>query len=146
METDPRSPVCLAPHFSFLPIDSSKGEIRLLKIEPGRDGEVIQCSYRLTTVNGDIQYETLSYVWGDLNANKSIIVEGTEVGLTDNLFNALSRIRHASEPRYIWVDALCINQEDGAEKMSQVDMMHKIFSESLRGRKRRAGRDPAAVG
>ncbi|KAI1363151.1 HET-domain-containing protein [Xylaria arbuscula] len=108
METDPRSPVCLAPHFSFLPIDSSKGQIRLLKIEPGRDGEVIQCSYRLTTVNGDIQYETLSYVWGNLNANRSIVVEGTEV------------------------DALCINQEDSAEKMAQVDMMHKIFSECAR--------------
>ncbi|KAI0521696.1 HET-domain-containing protein [Xylaria bambusicola] len=129
MDTDPRSPVCLAPHFAFLPIDSNKGEIRLLKIELGRYGEVIKCSYRLTTVTGDVQYETLSYVWGDLQVDKTIIVEDTEVGLTDNLFNALTRIRHETELRHLWVDALCINQEDGAEKTAQVDMMHKIFSE-----------------
>ncbi|KAI0542795.1 heterokaryon incompatibility protein-domain-containing protein [Xylaria digitata] len=63
-----------------------------------------------------------------MDRNRIIIVEGTEVELTDNLFDAVTRIRHETEARLLWVDTLCINQEDGAEKMAQVDMMHKIFS------------------
>ncbi|KAI0418994.1 heterokaryon incompatibility protein-domain-containing protein [Xylaria grammica] len=57
------------------------------------------------------------------------MVEGTEAELTDNLFDAITRIRHETELRYLWVDALCINQQDGAEKTAQVDMMHRIYSD-----------------
>ncbi|KAI1350567.1 HET-domain-containing protein [Xylaria sp. FL0043] len=132
MDTDPRSPVCLAPHFAFLPIDSSQGQIRLLKIDPGREHEVIRCSYRISTVhNDDVPYETLSYVWGRMEGHRTIMVEGTQAELTDNLFDALTRIRHETEPRYLWVDALCINQEDGAEKTAQVDMMHRIYRDCV---------------
>ncbi|KAF2967031.1 hypothetical protein GQX73_g6557 [Xylaria multiplex] len=131
MDTDPRSPVCLAPHFKFLPIDSSKGQIRLLNIAPGRAGEVIRCSYQIASVHENVPYETLSYVWGEMEGNQTIVVEGTEVELTDNLFDAVTRIRHETEARLLWVDALCINQEDGAEKTAQVDMMHKIYSDCV---------------
>ncbi|KAI0909235.1 heterokaryon incompatibility protein-domain-containing protein [Ustulina deusta] len=66
-----------------------------------------------------------------MEGRRTIIVEGTEAELTDNLFDALTRIRHETQPRHLWVDALCINQEDGAEKTAQVDMMHKIYSNCL---------------
>ncbi|KAJ2979492.1 hypothetical protein NUW58_g7184 [Xylaria curta] len=128
MDTDPRSPVCLAPHFQFLEIDSNRGQIRLLEIAPGRGVEPIRCSYQIATADDETPYQTLSYVWGKMDGKKSIVVDSTEVELTDNLFDALMRIRHETEPRYLWVDALCINQEDGVEKTAQVNMMHKIYS------------------
>ncbi|KAI0450014.1 HET-domain-containing protein [Xylaria acuta] len=128
MDTDPRSPVVLAPHLEFLPIDSRRGQIRLLQIAPGQVGEPIRCSYQIASVDENVPYQTLSYVWGEMGGNRTIIVEGTEAELTDNLFDALARIRHETKPRHLWVDALCINQQDGDEKTAQVNMMHRIYA------------------
>ncbi|KAI1114135.1 HET-domain-containing protein [Nemania sp. NC0429] len=128
MDTDPRSPVVLAPHFEFLPIDSSQGQVRILNIAPGKPGDIIKCSYEVVNVDDDdAAYETLSYVWGVMDGNRTAIIDGTKADLTDNLFAALTRIRHESETRRLWIDALCINQQDAAEKMAQVNMMRKIY-------------------
>ncbi|KAI0203332.1 HET-domain-containing protein [Astrocystis sublimbata] len=146
METDPRSPVVLAPHLEFLPIDSSRGQIRLLQIAPGRTGAPIRCSYQISAVDGDVPYQTLSYVWGAMDGNKMISVEGTAAEVTDNLFAALTRIRHAAEPRHLWVDALCINQQDGDEKTAQVNMMHKIYANCVQCNLWMGNIDAAAIG
>ncbi|KAI1127228.1 HET-domain-containing protein [Nemania abortiva] len=126
-----RSPVRLAPDFEFPPIDSSQGQIRLLKIAPGKAGEPIRCVYEISSVDGNVPYETLSYIWGRGDRTKPVVVQGTEAQLTDNLFAALSRIRHETQIRFLWVDALCINQDDSTEKMAQVNMMHKIYSKCV---------------
>ncbi|KAI1189188.1 HET-domain-containing protein [Nemania serpens] len=128
MDTDPRSPVVLAPHFEFLPIDSSRGQIRVLRIAPGKAGETIECSYEIVNVDDNVPYQTLSYVWGSMDETRTAIIEGTKADLTDNLFAALTRIRHETETRRLWVDALCINQANAAEKMAQVNMMRSIYS------------------
>jgi hypothetical protein len=118
--------------FAFLPIDSHQGQIRLLKVSPGQDSDVFHCSYEISNVNDgegeDVPYETVSYVWGKIDSKRTILIDNMAVELTENLFDVLRRIRHASSHRYLWVDALCINQEDDVEKTAQVDMMHQIYS------------------
>jgi len=47
---------------------------------------------------------------------------------TVNLFNALRRLRLPHEERRLWVDAICINQDDNTEKSHQVNLMSKIYS------------------
>ena len=47
--------------------------------------------------------------------------------MTQNLATALVYLRHNSEPRVLWIDALCINQEDMEERNSQVARMADIF-------------------
>ncbi|KAI8631611.1 HET-domain-containing protein [Xylariaceae sp. FL1651] len=128
MATDPRSPVCLAPHFIFHSINSSQGQIRLLEVAPGRNDEPIRCLYKIANVTDNVSYQTISYVWGSMDSKRTIFVEGTAVELTENLFHALHRMRHATGSRWLWVDALCINQDDDAEKTAQVNMMHQIYS------------------
>ncbi|RYC57312.1 hypothetical protein CHU98_g8895 [Xylaria longipes] len=146
MDTDPRSPVVLAPHFEFLPIDSSRGQIRLLEIAPGRVSEPIRCSYQIASFDENVPYQTLSYVWGAMQGNRTITVEGTVAELTDNLFDALTCIRHETEPRHLWVDALCINQQDNEEKMAQVNMMHRIYSRCVQCNMWMGNIDAAAIG
>jgi hypothetical protein len=56
-----------------------------------------------------------------------ISCNGNEVQVTKNLYEALRRLRRESEERTLWIDALCINQSDIAERNSQVGIMSNIY-------------------
>ncbi len=45
-----------------------------------------------------------------------------------NLHAALLQLRHPTEETKLWIDAICINQEDSVEKTAQVSRMHQIYS------------------
>ena len=47
--------------------------------------------------------------------------------VTTNLLAALRRLRFSTLRRYLWIDAICINQEDTEEKTQQVAMMGQIY-------------------
>jgi hypothetical protein len=51
---------------------------------------------------------------------------------TTNLFSALVRLRKQDVPRTFWVDAICINQGDDAEKTHQLALMGRIYKEAAR--------------
>lgn len=48
--------------------------------------------------------------------------------ITENLFWALKRIRDARHVRIIWVDVICINQQDIQERSAQVSQMVTIYN------------------
>lgn len=78
-------------------------------------------------------YEALSYVWGQSSENRTITVDGKEgVPVTDNLHAALRRLRRPDRQRILWVDSLCINQENIEERSWQVEMMGRIYSTAAR--------------
>ncbi|KAF4996681.1 hypothetical protein FDECE_12333 [Fusarium decemcellulare] len=113
-------------------LDPSHAEIRLLEIEPGSAGAPVRCKYHVATLDDlSFPYEALSYAWGDVNAASQQIVylEGREVDVTQTLADAFERLRLTEEPRYLWIDALCINQADDGEKTQQVSMMHRIYTQ-----------------
>ena len=57
--------------------------------------------------------------------------DGRRLLISTNLRDALRRFRHPTESRLLWVDAICINQEDYAERAEQVLMMPKIYHRAL---------------
>jgi hypothetical protein len=78
------------------------------------------------------KYEALSYAWGEERGPVPVMVkslgsERTFIEVTQNLFTALIYLRHKSEARVLWIDALCINQEDMEERSSQVARMADIY-------------------
>ena len=75
-------------------------------------------------------FEALSYVWGDATDTVSIKVNGQPCTITKNLYVALRYLQHQSESRTLWVDALCIHQENTEERNHQVAQMRRIFSEA----------------
>lgn len=105
-------------------------EFRLLILEPSTDRLApVRCKLnRASFDNGDIKYTALSYAWTDPPGTTTIIVDSVETQITLNLEAALRHIRHPSCAATLWIDALCINQEDIAEKNHQVDMMREIYS------------------
>ena len=122
------------------------GYIRLLRLSPhhdDRDGpnlcELFDHSL-LDSGTGTRPYETLSYVWGPPGRPSVVHVSDSYsddhssylLPVTENLHNALCRLRDRSLARMIWVDAICINQEDPGERERQVQLMAMIYARSLR--------------
>ena len=72
-------------------------------------------------------YEALSYVWGDVSNTVDLCCEGRVMGITQNLDAALRHVRCTDRPRYLWVDAICIDQSNTAERGHQVRLMRSIY-------------------
>ncbi|KAH8707140.1 heterokaryon incompatibility, partial [Phaeosphaeriaceae sp. PMI808] len=76
-------------------------------------------------------YEAMSYTWGIPNFTHHITCDGTtELSITLNVDIMLRHLRKTSKPRYLWVDAICLNQSDENEKAIQIGMMGHIYKEA----------------
>lgn len=73
-------------------------------------------------------YDALSYAWGDPGRVEKIVVNGKWLGVARNLHTGLLRLRHPKEHRRLWIDAICINQNDTNERNHQVGMMQRVYS------------------
>lgn len=76
------------------------------------------------------KYEALSYCWGDPTVKHSIQINGKPLPLTHNLYYALHHLRQPNESRYLWIDAICINQQDLDERSQQVGFMRQIYNQA----------------
>jgi hypothetical protein len=72
-------------------------------------------------------YEALSYTWGSTTPTNTILIDSSEFRVTPNLESALYKIRRDSEPVIIWIDAVCIAQNDADEKSWQVGQMGDVY-------------------
>jgi hypothetical protein len=77
-------------------------------------------------------YEALSYTWGGEEKPYSIIIKEQILNITANLHAVLLRLRDRSLERIIWIDAICINQENREEQGQQVQLMAAIYSKAHR--------------
>ncbi|CAJ0548656.1 Ff.00g022690.m01.CDS01 [Fusarium sp. VM40] len=88
--------------------------------------------------NSKIVFEALSYAWGDQHFPATATVEDTagkpigSIKLGGNLATALEYLRYEQETRTLWVDAICINQNDEYEKSAQVLRMSSIYRDCSR--------------
>jgi hypothetical protein len=73
------------------------------------------------------KYEALSYTWGDETQRRDILLGGHSFSVTKNLYDALCCLRHTSEPRQLWADAICINQKDIPERNRQLYLMPFVY-------------------
>ena len=114
-------------HFSSL--DPAQREIRLLRIHPGKDAaDLIKLTVYHTTIDDAGDYLALSYAWGGKSeSTPPVVLNGTDFAVTANLHSALRHIRLPEEELLIWIDAICINQTDTAEREDQVRQMRDIF-------------------
>jgi hypothetical protein len=104
-------------------------EIRVVKLHPADDlRNDLHCSLETVKLSQKPQYEALSYVWGNQSNPKTIVLDGYDFKVTQNLNDALRHLRHSESERLLWIDALTINQSDTLERNSQVWQMATIYS------------------
>jgi len=107
-------------------------EIRVALLAPGQWDDEISCHLVNSSLESPLEYEALSYVWAQEPGHRYIRLNGSMHQITTNLFLALRRLRKASDARYIWIDALCINQDNGEERNHQVALMGSIYKSCTR--------------
>ncbi|KAF5000053.1 hypothetical protein FGRMN_2064 [Fusarium graminum] len=115
--------------------------------DPGKpkvDNDCLEKEAREDTLAGDLHlpwrhewgdFVALSYVWGhptrsDGEPDHTITVNGCPFQVTPNLYYALAQLRksHRIQQGFrIWVDAVCINQNDTEERGQQVARMRDIY-------------------
>ncbi|KAK5734367.1 hypothetical protein LTR17_009031 [Elasticomyces elasticus] len=109
-------------------LDRARQEIRLLKVHSGAKDDPVNCSLAHASLADAPEYSALSYVWGDPHKLAHLVVDGTALRVTSNLEIALRHVRSSSEDLTLWVDAVCINQENVEERNEQVAMMGEIYA------------------
>ncbi|GJD03254.1 HET domain-containing protein [Colletotrichum higginsianum] len=130
-------PTSEAPGISYRALDHTTDAFRLLYIRPP---ECEPSSPHSDLVTTELQYHrlsnappftALSYCWGAAVTQSPIVIDGAvqRCGLNGEL--ALRHLRGA-EGVHVWIDQLCINQDDNAEKGHQVQMMRHIYSAAAR--------------
>jgi hypothetical protein len=86
-----------------------------------------------TTFEEAPRYETLSYVWGTSKRNNKVVLEdGKILCVTRPLKEALALVAQQCATGYLWIDQICIDQEDRDERGDQVKIMGQIYSSCSR--------------
>ncbi|KAK3313369.1 heterokaryon incompatibility protein-domain-containing protein [Apodospora peruviana] len=116
-------------------IDANRLAIRFLVVSPGPpeaplSGTLLQNEAVLAV--GNLQYEALSYTWGNPDHKGPITINDRPCLIGGNLYTALRALRYQDKPRYLWVDAICINQSDIAEKNLHIPQMHLVYQQAAR--------------
>lgn len=117
-------------------------EIRVLDLKGGTRGTPLLGSLRRVRLSDHDEYEPLSYTWedhdtvqpsddnteDDVHPALFLLHTDSYLNITWNCARALCSIRKSTADRAIWVDSICVNQDDPEERSHQVDLMNKIYA------------------
>lgn len=115
------------PEYPYSKIPST-GHIRLLKIQRGMSlFGIIRADIVVVAINDAPGYEALSYCWGTIPASEEILINGKLFPLRKSAYDLLYSRRSLWRRKLVWCDAICIDQNDFAEKSCQVAQMTEIY-------------------
>lgn len=104
---------------------------RVMSLAPGQPSDPLSGTLSTMSVVDPDPYEALSYAWGyKAPMDSTILCSGKALRITSSLAVALKRLRYTNRPRVIWVDQICINQKDLAERSRQVQHMNFIYQKA----------------
>jgi Heterokaryon incompatibility protein (HET) len=120
--------------YQYSALNEEAQEIRLLALLPGEVTSPIQIEILKAPFDPDSNsipiFEALSYAWGSTENPVAITVGTTDeffLSVTHNLATALPCLRYEDRSRVLWIDAICVNQQDLDERSSQVKRMGEIY-------------------
>lgn len=128
--------------YKYKPLDVSKDELRLLRILPSSTDADIRCTIEHSTLGAAaLSYTAISYARYDLTlfpdedrqTTELIQIEKRCIKIGSNLYAFLQHVR-IDHPDIgpLWVDAICINQENVRERNGQVLRIKKIFQSAAK--------------
>jgi hypothetical protein len=134
------------PEFKYSPFDCPNCQIRVVDLHPPSGALVphqqvqqqdLRCSVRTINLDDDLKYTALSYTWGSQDRSAQLIVDTggvnqgeSAIDITESLETALLQLRESTKIT-LWIDQLCINQDDVYEKSKQVPLMKIIYKKAI---------------
>ncbi|KAL8847855.1 MAG: hypothetical protein Q9221_007106 [Calogaya cf. arnoldii] len=135
--------------YKYTALKEGTGEIRLLTLLPDRFEKPIRISLEITILSDDEvpEFEALSYAWGNASDVRDIFIEANpptrpelreredtdgiewrRLRVTKNLFEALKHLRLEGRPKIMWIDAICVDQQNLEERCHQILRMPDIYT------------------
>ncbi|KAH6669023.1 heterokaryon incompatibility protein-domain-containing protein, partial [Halenospora varia] len=106
--------------------------MRLVRLHAGRGKEDLRCELFHSNLNDYPDFEALSYTWGASVFSRRVYSDDGSLNITESCAAALQDLRYSFRDRVLWIDAICINQNDNEEKSQQVPLMNKIYARARR--------------
>lgn len=132
MEASPTSKIDEEHHtYRYLPIDA-ENEIRVLRLEPSAYPDPLVATLlprqmKIDPENLDVDYACVSYCWGKNENFRWLSCDGQRFRITAVVDTMFRYLRKPVRSRNLWIDAICINQNDEDEKAKQVASMGNIY-------------------
>ena len=107
-----------------------RGEIRLLSLKHGSTSKDLRYISERVNLAQPPVYHALSYCWGAPVADsslKTIFVDGLLKKVQPTLYSFLKEMAAHDSRILVWIDAICINQNNVAERNQQVSIMADIY-------------------
>lgn len=107
--------------------------IQILELLPSRNLKgPICCELRHTSLGENVEYEALSYAWGEPEPGHTVFINGPHtLDVTRNCLEALTCLRRRFHRRSLWVDAICIDQREDdrskRERDRQINIMGDVY-------------------
>lgn len=117
--------------FNYQPLDATRKETRIVELHPGQGQDDIRCTLHHAALGDRPIYKTVSYCWGDALSRASCYLNNHSISIPQSSANVLRQARSTFSSECLWIDAICINQNDVEERDQQVALMREIYSSSL---------------
>lgn len=115
-------------YYDSVPILQTSKFIRVLDVQAAADDEApLSGSLRSINLADNPSFSALSYVWGEDKDGRVVLCDHVQVPITANGYSALQHLRRKLGSFTIWIDAICIDQNNESEKESQIPLMGEIY-------------------
>jgi hypothetical protein len=115
--------------YAYSPL-SKPSQIRVFDLLPGQKYEAISLRLYEVGLHDGPAFEAVSYEWKDKVGSIPVRRNDKSLLITPNLKPVLQHIRLPGKKRTLWVDAVCINQENIRERSTQVQIMTNIYQKA----------------
>lgn len=120
--------------YAYRPLRGDVSEIRVLKTTSSTlIGHQHSVEYSLRHIALDseqlAEYIAVSYCWGDGKKWTTMEIDGQTVNVPESSAVAIRNLC-GTPGQNLWIDAICINQDDLREKSGQVTLMKEVYSKS----------------
>jgi len=105
-------------------------DIRVLQVSHSADNNAeVSATFEIESLASAAspQFDALSYMWDDQTERAAIFIDGALFSISKHLCRTLRALRDPTRPRRLWVDAICIDQNDTRERNKQVQLMRTIY-------------------
>jgi hypothetical protein len=133
-----------ASKYTYISLESNSSllscSLRVLVLHPAKDTEApLQCALNHSTYGevienyAKLRYNAISYTWGTDERSQPLLVDddspvgASEVLITPHVKQMLRGLRDKDDDVRLWIDAICVNQEDIDEKSVQVPRMDSVY-------------------